>query len=113
MSNQERDSYNPSAVEGKWQRNWEERGTNSLTLEQLKSAKDPYYQLMMFPYPSAEGLHVGNIYAFTGADVHGRFLAYAGSDRLRTDGLRCLRNSLRELRFEDRYTPDGLDTSKC
>ena len=53
MSNQERDSYNPSAVEEKWQRNWEERGTNSLTLEQFKSAKDPYYQLMMFPYPSA------------------------------------------------------------
>ena len=78
MSNQERDSYNPSAVEGKWQRNWEERGTNSLTLEQLKSAKDPYYQLMMFPYPSAEGLHVGNIYAFTGADVHGRFLRMQG-----------------------------------
>ncbi len=78
MSNQERDSYNPSAVEGKWQRNWEKRGTNSLTLEQLKSAKDPYYQLMMFPYPSAEGLHVGNIYAFTGADVHGRFLRMQG-----------------------------------
>mgnify|MGYP003319625672 FL=1 len=78
MSNQERDSYNPSAVEEKWQRNWEERGTNSLTLEQFKSAKDPYYQLMMFPYPSAEGLHVGNIYAFTGADVHGRFFRMQG-----------------------------------
>ena len=78
MSNQERDSYNPSAVEEKWQRNWEERGTNSLTMEQFKSAKDPYYQLMMFPYPSAEGLHVGNIYAFTGADVHGRFFRMQG-----------------------------------
>ena len=78
MSNQERDSYNPSAVEEKWQRNWEERGTNSLTMEQFKSAKDPYYQLLMFPYPSAEGLHVGNIYAFTGADVHGRFFRMQG-----------------------------------
>jgi len=78
MSNQEHDHYSPSAVEEKWQRTWEERGTNSLTLEQLKSAKDPYYQLMMFPYPSAEGLHVGNIYAFTGADVHGRFLRMQG-----------------------------------
>lgn len=28
---------------------------------------------MMFPYPSAEGLHIGNIYAYTGADVQGRF----------------------------------------
>ena len=35
---------------------------------------------MMFPYPSAEGLHVGNIYAFTGADVHGRFKRMQGHD---------------------------------
>jgi leucyl-tRNA synthetase len=32
----------------------------------------------MFPYPSAEGLHVGNIFAFTGADVHGRFQRLTG-----------------------------------
>ncbi|NEQ27383.1 MAG: hypothetical protein F6K28_51945, partial [Microcoleus sp. SIO2G3] len=25
--------------------------------------------------PSAEGLHVGNVYAFTGADIYGRFMA--------------------------------------
>jgi leucyl-tRNA synthetase len=35
---------------------------------------------MMFPYPSAEGLHVGNIYAFTGADVHGRYQRLLGKD---------------------------------
>ena len=35
---------------------------------------------MMFPYPSAEGLHVGNVYAFTGADIHGRFMAMNGRD---------------------------------
>ncbi|MEQ1856643.1 MAG: leucine--tRNA ligase [Longimicrobiales bacterium] len=68
-----KDGYDPSAVEAKWQRRWEERGTNRFTLEELRSAEDPYYNLMMFPYPSAEGLHVGNIYAFTGADVHGRY----------------------------------------
>ena len=33
---------------------------------------------MMFPYPSAEGLHIGNIYAFTGADVHGRYWRLRG-----------------------------------
>ena len=32
----------------------------------------------MFPYPSAEGLHVGNVYAFTGADIYGRFMAMNG-----------------------------------
>ncbi len=34
----------------------------------------------MFPYPSAEGLHVGNVYAFTGADIYGRFMAMNGRD---------------------------------
>jgi len=67
------DSYDPGAIEAKWQRIWEERGTNRFTPESLKAAPKPFYNLMMFPYPSAEGLHVGNIYAFTGADVHGRY----------------------------------------
>jgi leucyl-tRNA synthetase len=78
MVNEDRDGYDPSAVERKWQRLWEERGTNSFTLEELRSAEDPFYNLMMFPYPSAEGLHVGNIYAFTGADVHGRYQRLRG-----------------------------------
>ena len=78
MVNQERDGYDPSTVEQKWQQLWEERGTNSFTLEELQSAQDPFYNLMMFPYPSAEGLHVGNIYAFTGADVHGRYQRLRG-----------------------------------
>ncbi len=78
MSNEERDGYDPSAVEEKWQRLWDERGTNSYTLEEIKSAEDKFYNLMMFPYPSSEGLHVGNIYAFTGADVHGRYQRLQG-----------------------------------
>src|SRR5690348_3038594 len=35
---------------------------------------------MMFPYPSAEGLHVGNMYSYIGSDVHGRFQAMRGSN---------------------------------
>jgi leucyl-tRNA synthetase len=35
---------------------------------------------MMYPYPSAEGLHVGNVFAFVGADVHGRFRRLQGWD---------------------------------
>jgi len=78
MANEELSGYDPSAVEQKWQRLWEERGTNAFTREKLERAADPYYNLMMFPYPSAEGLHVGNIYAFTGADVHGRYQRLRG-----------------------------------
>ena len=73
-------AYDPVAVEAHWQRRWEEDGTNSFTLEELRTAPRPFFNLMMFPYPSAEGLHVGNIYAFTGADVHGRFKRMQGYD---------------------------------
>ncbi|HET8845440.1 MAG TPA: leucine--tRNA ligase, partial [Ktedonobacteraceae bacterium] len=36
--------------------------------------------LMMFPYPSAEGLHVGNMYSYVGSDIHGRWMAMQGYD---------------------------------
>jgi len=69
-------SYDPIAIERKWQRRWQERRTNE---PDLKAATSPFYQLMMFPYPSAEGLHVGNVFAFTGADIHGRFQRLQGN----------------------------------
>ena len=71
-------SYHPAEVERKWQQRWEEQGINQWTAEELRTAERPFYNLMMFPYPSAEGLHVGNIYAFTGADIFGRFKRLQG-----------------------------------
>ena len=68
-------TYDPSAIERKWQRIWQERGTNHTDLQR---AQRPFYALMMFPYPSAEGLHVGNLFAFTGNDVYGRFQRLMG-----------------------------------
>jgi leucyl-tRNA synthetase len=70
-------TYDPAAVEAKWQSRWAERRTNEPDLD--RPAK-PFYNLMMFPYPSAEGLHVGNMFAFTGADIHGRFKRLQGYD---------------------------------
>jgi leucyl-tRNA synthetase len=78
MSDGKRITYEPAAIEEKWQRRWEENGTNSFTDQELRTAERPFYNLMMFPYPSAEGLHVGNIYAFTGADVFGRYRRLLG-----------------------------------
>jgi len=74
------DRYNPPEVERLWQEIWERNSTNSWTDEALRTAEKPFYNLMMFPYPSAEGLHVGNIYAFTGADIYGRFQRLRGHD---------------------------------
>ena len=49
--------------------------------------KNPFYNLMMFPYLSAEGLHVGNVYAFVGADIYGRKKRMEGFDIFEPIGL--------------------------
>lgn len=89
--------YDPGSIEKKWQKVWEESGifspdisgSNNHDYEQTsqKGAKQPFYNLMMFPYPSAEGLHVGNMYAFTGADVYARYNRMLGKDVLEPIGL--------------------------
>src|SRR5262249_35874182 len=58
-------AYDVGAVEARWRTRWEESG---IYRARLVGAERPFYNLMMFPYPSAEGLHVGNMYAFIGSD---------------------------------------------
>ena len=91
--------YDFTKIERKWQRKWLEERTYEPSFAKglrtgkpnLKSAsgrsKKPFYNLMMFPYPSAEGLHVGNMYAFTGADIYGRFKRMQGNDVFEPIGL--------------------------
>src|SRR5207302_2043763 len=69
--------YDPQLVEAKWQERWVREHTNEPDID--RPAR-PFYNLMMFPYPSAEGLHVGNMFAFTGADIYGRFKRLQGHD---------------------------------
>ncbi|MEX0892302.1 MAG: leucine--tRNA ligase [Gemmatimonadota bacterium] len=80
MSDDGKTPYRPTEVEEKWQRVWTERGTNLFSDAELDGAERPFFNLMMFPYPSAEGLHVGNMYAFTGADIYGRWKRLLGED---------------------------------
>lgn len=76
--------YNPQKIEKKWQKAWKE---SRVYEPDFANAKKPFYNLMMFPYPSAEGLHVGNMYAFTGADIYGRAKRMQGYDVFEPIGL--------------------------
>lgn len=67
--------YDHKKIEAKWQKKWAKAKTFSPDLDK---AKKPFYNLMMFPYPSAAGLHVGHTYAFGGADAYGRFKRLEG-----------------------------------
>lgn len=69
--------YDFARFEAKWRERWEEQ---KLYQTDLQHARKPYYNLMMFPYPSAEGLHVGNFYSYVGSDIHGRWRAMQGYD---------------------------------
>ncbi len=69
--------YDPKIVEAKWRERWDLRRTDK---QDIAHAAKPYFNLMMFPYPSAEGLHVGNVFAFVGADIHGRVRRLQGWD---------------------------------
>jgi len=76
--------YDHQKIERAWHKRWSE---NSFSYQNLINAKKPFYNLMMFPYPSGEGLHVGNMYAFTGADIYGRFKSLIGYDVFEPIGL--------------------------
>ena len=84
MEDPRKDRYDHQKIEAKWQNVWAEI---KLDVANVQSAMRPYYNLMMFPYPSAEGLHVGNMYAFTGSDIHGRFKRMQGYDVFEPIGL--------------------------
>ena len=69
--------YESSPVEAKWQQKWEEAKAFQVD---LKEAKDPYYSMVMFPYPSGDKLHVGHWYNFAPADSFTRFMRMNGKD---------------------------------
>ncbi len=77
-------TYPHQEIEAKWSTAWSESKVNTMD---IAAAKKPFYNLMMFPYPSAEGLHVGNMYAFTGTDIYGRFKRMQGYDVFEPIGL--------------------------
>ena len=63
------EKYNPKDIEPKWQKYWEENQTFAV---QEDPAKEKFYALIEFPYPSGAGLHVGHPRPFTAMDVISR-----------------------------------------
>ncbi len=76
--------WNHEKIEEKWHKVWRQTKLDS---PDFAKANKPFYNLMMFPYPSAEGLHVGNMYAITGSDIYGRFKRMQGHDVFEPIGL--------------------------
>lgn len=69
--------FNHDKIDKKWQQRWEKE---KVYTPDIQNSQKPFYNLWMFPYPSAEGVHVGTIFSSTGSDVFGRFQRMNGYD---------------------------------
>src|SRR5258706_11527532 len=69
-------TFDHKEMEKKWQEKWQEE--RIYTPKDLLAVKNKFYNLFMFPYPSAEGLHAGHAFSSTGSDVYGRYQRMTG-----------------------------------
>ena len=62
--------YNFREIEKRWQSQWVKDKTYHTTED---PAKEKFYVLNMFPYPSGAGLHVGHPLGYIASDIYARY----------------------------------------
>jgi leucyl-tRNA synthetase len=78
--------YPFETIEPKWQKYWDENKTFKATEDASFPPEKRRYVLDMFPYPSAQGLHVGHPEGYTATDIYCRYLRMNGYNVLHPMG---------------------------
>jgi leucyl-tRNA synthetase len=78
--------YPFETIEPKWQKYWDEQKTFKTTEDNSFPKDKRRYVLDMFPYPSAQGLHVGHPEGYTATDIYCRYLRMNGYNVLHPMG---------------------------
>ena len=78
--------YPFESIEPKWQAYWEKNKTFKVTEDTKFEPAKRRYVLDMFPYPSAQGLHVGHPEGYTATDIYCRYLRMNGYNVLHPMG---------------------------
>ncbi len=69
--------YDHKKIEAKWQKRWAKEKFYEVAEDEGRR-QDKMYILDMFPYPSADGLHVGHVEGYTATDIVSRHKRMAG-----------------------------------
>ncbi|MDR2160359.1 MAG: leucine--tRNA ligase [Treponema sp.] len=86
MARKSGSTYPFKIIESKWQKYWEAHKTFRAEEDPAFPRDKRRYILDMFPYPSAQGLHVGHPEGYTATDIYCRYLRMNGYNVLHPMG---------------------------
>jgi leucyl-tRNA synthetase len=107
--------YNPSVIEPKWQKIWDEE--HRFEVPNHAEGKENRYVLIEFPYPSGKGLHTGHVRSYSAMDAVARKLRLQGYNVLfpmgcDAFGLEAERTAIREHKFPQEIVARNIATFK-
>lgn len=107
--------YDFKAIEAKWQKKWKDAELYKCDVWDFSKPK--YYVMDMFPYPSAQGLHVGHIEGYSATDALARFKRAEGFNVLHpmgfdSFGLPAEQYAIKNNKHPGPFTADNINNFK-